>query len=92
MAYILQVARSLGERDNSLNSLATLLVIASLVTILAAFGIGWVISEITLRPIQRITQTARAIGDKRDFINMESTVGQGSSLSLYFRRAGSNSG
>ena len=34
---------------------------------LIAFGIGWFFAEITLRPIQRITQTAQTIGDERDF-------------------------
>jgi len=32
-----------------------------------AFGIGWVISGYTLRPIHRITQTARMIGNESDF-------------------------
>jgi len=30
-------------------------------------GIGWIISGFTLRPIHRITLTAKKIGDKRDF-------------------------
>ncbi len=64
---ILQVARSLTERDRTLNSLATTLLIASLVTVLVAFGVGWVFSGMALRPIDRITQTAQAIGEERDF-------------------------
>jgi signal transduction histidine kinase len=40
---------------------------ASIVILLAAFGIGWVFSGVVLNPIQRITQTARAIGEERDF-------------------------
>jgi signal transduction histidine kinase len=67
VAYILQVARSLTERDRSLQVLAVTLFVASLVTVLIAFGIGWAFSGITLKPIQRITQTARAIGAERDF-------------------------
>lgn len=64
---IVQVARPLIERDRTLQSLATTLLIAgSLITVIA-FGIGWFFSEITLRPIHRITQTAQAIGDERDF-------------------------
>lgn len=66
-AYILQVARPLTERDRSLQFLATTFTAASLVTILIAFGIGWVLSGLTLQPIQRLTQTARTIGDERDF-------------------------
>lgn len=67
VAYILQVARPLTERNRSLNALGTTLVIASVVMLLAAFGIGWVFFGITFQPIQRLTQTARTIGEKRDF-------------------------
>lgn len=65
--YILQVARPLTERDRSLQALSITLVIASLIILLIAFGIGWVLSGITLQPIQRITHTAQQIGSKRDF-------------------------
>jgi signal transduction histidine kinase len=65
--YIVQVARPLTERNRTLQSLATTLVIAGSVVILIAFGIGWVLSGITLQPIHRITQTAQTIGDERDF-------------------------
>jgi len=65
--YIVQVARSLTERDRTLQSLATTLGIAGLLTILIAFGVGWVLSGLTLRPIHRITRTAKEIGDERDF-------------------------
>jgi signal transduction histidine kinase len=37
------------------------------VMILVAFGVGWALSGMSLRPIDRITQTAQAIGDERDF-------------------------
>lgn len=43
------------------------MIAASLLTTLGAFGIGWVLSGVTLRPIHRITQTARVIGDESDF-------------------------
>jgi len=65
--YIVQVARSLTERDRTLQSLATTLGIAGLITILIAFGAGWALSGLTLQPIDRITQTAQEIGDERDF-------------------------
>jgi signal transduction histidine kinase len=65
--YIVQVARSLTERDRTLQSLATTLLAAGFVVIVIAFGIGWVLSGFTLRPIHRITQTAQKIGDERDF-------------------------
>ena len=67
VVFIVQVARSLAERDQSLAGLSTTLIIASLLTILIAFGIGWVLSGFTLRPIQRITQTAQEIGNESDF-------------------------
>ncbi|MBK9925135.1 MAG: HAMP domain-containing protein [Anaerolineales bacterium] len=66
-AYIVQNARPLTERDRTLESLATTLSVASVLIILIAFGIGWFLSGITLSPIHRITQTAQAIGDERDF-------------------------
>jgi signal transduction histidine kinase len=65
--YIIQVARSLTERDRTLKSLATTLIIAGLVAIGVAFGVGWVFSGFALAPIERITQTAQTIGEKRDF-------------------------
>lgn len=65
--YILQSARPLTERNRSLQFLAVSFSIASLLTILAAFGIGWAFSGVTLNPIQKMTQTAQAIGEERDF-------------------------
>jgi two-component system, OmpR family, sensor kinase len=64
---ILQVARRLTERDQSLLVLGRTLVIAALVGGLAAFGTGWLLAGFFLRPIQSITRTARAIGNERDF-------------------------
>jgi len=66
-AFIVQVARPLTERDNTLSSLATTLTVAGAATTLLAFAAGWLLSGITLRPIDRITRTAQAIGDERDF-------------------------
>jgi signal transduction histidine kinase len=64
---IVQIARPLAERDRSLAGLRTTLIVASLLTVFTAFGIGWVLSGITLRPIHRITQTAQEIANERDF-------------------------
>ena len=64
---IVQLARPLADRDRSLQSLGLMLLAGSGLTILAAFGAGWILAGTTLRPIQRITQTAQAIGDARDF-------------------------
>ncbi len=65
-ALILQVARPLTESQRTLQALARTLLLASLVTLFIAFGIGWILSGITLRPIHRITQTAQLIGSERD--------------------------
>ncbi len=67
VTYILQVARSLTERDRSLQSLLRILTAASLSILVVAFGIGWLFSGFVLRPIQHITRTARTIGEERDF-------------------------
>jgi two-component system OmpR family sensor kinase len=63
---IVQVARPLADRDRSLRALGATLIAGSLSTVLIAFGIGWVLSGLTLRPIHRITQTAQDIGAERD--------------------------
>lgn len=65
-AFIIQIARPLTEHDRSLKVLSTTMLIASLITILLAFGIGWMISGTALRPINRITQTAQEIGNEND--------------------------
>jgi len=64
--FIIQIARPLTERDRSLTALSTTLIIASLLTTLTAFGIGWVLSGTALRPINRITQTAGEIEGEND--------------------------
>jgi signal transduction histidine kinase len=65
--FIVQIAQSLAQRDQSLAALSSTLIIASLFTILIAFGIGWFLSGETLRPIHHITQTAQVIGKESDF-------------------------
>ena len=67
VTYIIQVARPLTDRERTLSSLALTLLIASLLTILLAVGIGWLLSGVILAPIQRMTHTAQAIGEDRDF-------------------------
>jgi len=67
VVYIVQNARPLTERNRTLDSLSTTLLLASGLITLIAFGIGWVFSGIMLRPIHRITHTAQTIGDERDF-------------------------
>ncbi len=63
----LLLARSLDEYVQSQETLRRILIIGSSVVTVIAFGIGWVIAGIALRPINRITLTAQAIGAERDF-------------------------
>ncbi len=65
--FIVQVAQSLAQRDQALSALSSTLIAAGLLTILIAFGIGWILSGETLRPIHHITQTAQVIGRESDF-------------------------
>lgn len=67
LVFIIQSARPLTERDRSLVGLSRYLIIAGLLTTLAAFGIGWWLAGTTLRPIHAITHTAQAIGAESDF-------------------------
>jgi signal transduction histidine kinase len=64
---IVQAARPLADRDRSMRSLGIALVSGSLLTTVLAFGAGWGLAGLTLRPIHRITRTAQEIGETRDF-------------------------
>jgi two-component system OmpR family sensor kinase len=64
---VMQLARSLAEQDESLETLRNALLIGSVFVVILAFIIGWVLSGAALRPIQRITDTAQIIGAQRDF-------------------------
>ena len=63
---IVQVAHSLANQDLYLSTLRGNLLMGGGIVILAAFGVGWVLSGLVLRPIHGITQTARAIGTEKD--------------------------
>lgn len=65
--FVLQVARSLAQQDETLKQLAQILMVGSGVATIAAFGIGWLLAGAALRPIDRITNTAHAIGVEHDF-------------------------
>jgi signal transduction histidine kinase len=64
---IVQVALPLLTRDHGLGMLRRTLLIGSSLVSLAAFGIGWGLAGLALRPIHRITQTAQVIGTQQDF-------------------------
>jgi two-component system, OmpR family, sensor kinase len=67
VVFIVQAARPLTEQERSVSNLSATLLAAGLVTLLIAFGVGWVIAGAALRPIHRITNTAQAIGEESDF-------------------------
>lgn len=62
-----QVARSLDDYVQSQEALRQILITGSSVATVIAFGIGWMLAGIALRPIDRITHTAQVIGAERDF-------------------------
>ncbi len=64
---IVQLARSLADRDRSLHSMGITLVVGSFATTVLAFGAGWLLAGTTLKPIQKITETAQEIGRSQDF-------------------------
>ena len=66
-AGLLQISNSLTDRDRSLNNLLRVLVAGNILVILAAFGTGWLVAGIGLRPIFRLAQAVLAIGRTRDF-------------------------
>lgn len=72
---IVQVARPLEGLDQALNALRRILIIGSIFATIIAFGVGWTLAGIALRPIDRITQTAQAIGAERDFSHRVSYTG-----------------
>jgi two-component system OmpR family sensor kinase len=67
LTEILQMGRSITTRDQSISALGMNLLIAGIVAVAIAFGLGWVLAGMSLRPIHRLTQTAEAIGAERDF-------------------------
>ncbi len=64
---VVQVARSLADYDQTLATLGRLLVASGALATVAAFAAGWALAGAALRPIERITSTARALGRERDF-------------------------
>lgn len=64
---IIQVARTLADHDQSMETLRETLMFGISAVTLIAFGIGWILAGTVLRPINRIAQTAHDIGTERDF-------------------------
>lgn len=63
----LQVGRSIEEMDQTLSTMRRALVLGIVGVTIAAFGLGWLLAGIALRPINRITRSAHMIGEQRDF-------------------------
>lgn len=66
-AGIVQVAFPVGQSQQYLAALRLMLLTGSGLAVVVAFALGWALAGTALRPIQRIAQTARAIGAERDF-------------------------
>lgn len=64
---ILQVATPIAERAESLQTLGLVLLVGNGLVIAAALALSWFVGGTALRPIQRITKTAQAIGAERSF-------------------------
>lgn len=64
---VLQIANSLLERERSLLRFRNILLLGDTLILAGALGIGWAVAGLGLRPIQRLTETARQIGLQRDF-------------------------
>ncbi len=66
-AGIVQMARPLGSQTGPLITLRRNMIVGGLIVIALAFGIGWGLARVALRPIGRITETALTIEASRDF-------------------------
>ncbi|MFN8534114.1 MAG: HAMP domain-containing sensor histidine kinase [Dehalococcoidia bacterium] len=66
-AGALQVARSLRPLDEAAAALQRIALVSAAVALAFVLGVGWVVAGWTLQPIATITETARRIGDNRDF-------------------------
>jgi len=64
---IVQVAFPVSQPQRYLATLRLILLVGSSLAVVIAFALGWALAGTALRPIQRITQTARAIGAERSF-------------------------
>jgi two-component system OmpR family sensor kinase len=58
----IQVARSLQDNEQTLAHVQRILLICDALVVLTAAAVGWVLARASLRPIDRVTQAARAIG------------------------------
>ncbi|HMA33083.1 MAG TPA: HAMP domain-containing sensor histidine kinase [Chloroflexia bacterium] len=64
---LVQAARPLKALDDTAAGLRLLLAAGSVLALIAALGVGWLISGQALRPLERVSRTAEQIGQDRDF-------------------------
>ena len=64
---VLQLGRSLAEHDATMAELRQTLITGNFFALAGSFLVGWLFAGIALRPIHRVAETARAIGQERDF-------------------------
>lgn len=64
---VLQVGRSLEQTETFLDRLRLTMLGAGLVALALATAGGWLLAGAAFRPIDRLVETARAIGQARDF-------------------------
>ena len=67
VAGVLQIARSLKDVELALAQLRVFFVVIGFLSVLLAAIGGWWLARVALRPIDRLTRDAHAIGDSRDF-------------------------
>jgi heavy metal sensor kinase len=78
----IQVGRSVQDEEHALARVQRLLLFCDALVVIAAAAVGWVLARASLRPIDRVTQAARAIGlsgrlDRRlDPVNRHDEVGR----------------
>jgi signal transduction histidine kinase len=64
---VLQVAQPLGALEGMLRALQATVVLVGAAGVLIAVGAGWILARTALHPIDRLADTADAIGAARDF-------------------------
>ena len=64
---LIQVGRSITQINMTEAGLRVLLLICSGLALIAALGLGWLVSGQALRPLERLSRTAETIGRERDF-------------------------
>jgi signal transduction histidine kinase len=67
VAGVLQIARSLKDVELALAQLRVFFVVIGFLSVLLAAIGGWWLARVALRPIDRLTRDAHAIGTSRDF-------------------------